>query len=103
MSACPTTSGPHRCKSGDAGHPGECECVAQEYAYGGRPCRVEPRVVELEQLAAEIRQQTPPAQLRLAADLLERGRGDLAHMIAEPVVLELGAALALRQLGGRRG
>lgn len=61
---------------------------------------------ELRALAAEIEALTPPQRLRLAADLMERGRGDVAHKIAEGVVLELGAALALRDMGragGRRG
>ena len=58
---------------------------------------------DLHSLAAQIRELTPPARLRLAVDLMEHGRGDLAHTIAEPVVTELGAALALRRLEGRRG
>lgn len=29
---CPTTSGPFRCTTGDAGHEGPCETQAPEYA-----------------------------------------------------------------------
>lgn len=57
----------------------------------------------LEQLAAEIAGLTPPQRLRLAADLMEHGRGDLAHTIADRVVTELGAAIALRRLETRPG
>jgi hypothetical protein len=49
---------------------------------------------DLRTLAAEIEALSPPARLRLAADLLEHQRADLAHTIAERVVLGLGAALA---------
>ena len=52
---------------------------------------------DLHALKAEIEALTPTDRLRLAADLLERQKPELAHAIAEKVVLELGAALALRQ------
>ncbi len=51
---------------------------------------------ELEALAAKIKALTPPDQLRLAGDLLERRQARLAHNIANHVVMELGAALAIR-------
>jgi hypothetical protein len=54
---------------------------------------------ELAALKAEIDALSPPARLRLAADLLEARKPELAQAIAERVVLELGAALALRKLG----
>jgi hypothetical protein len=54
-------------------------------------------------VAEEIRALSPPDKLRLSADLMEAGRGDLAHPIAESVVTELGAALALRRMEERRG
>jgi len=41
---------------------------------------------------------SPPDRLRLAAALLEAKRPKLAHQIAERVVLELGAAMALALL-----
>ncbi len=61
--------------------------------------------IDIKAVAEEIKALSPPAKLRLAADLLEQRRGDLAHTIAEGVVLELGAALALRALRspGSRG
>lgn len=48
---------------------------------------------------------TPAGRLRLAADLLERGRVVSAHAIAAPVVDELGAILAFCELrkGGPGG
>lgn len=55
----------------------------------------------LERLAAEIGRLSPPEKLRLAAGLLDEGRPEMAFTIAERVVLELGAALALKEL--RRG
>ncbi len=55
--------------------------------------------VDLEALALEIRALTPPARLRLAADLMERRRGDVAHAVAREVVEQLGAALARHKLG----
>lgn len=47
-------------------------------------------------VAEEIRALSPAAKLRLAADLLEAQRPGLAHTIAEGVVTELGAFLALQ-------
>lgn len=52
---------------------------------------------ELEALADKIKALSPPDALRLAAGLLEQRKAKLAHQIAERVVLELGAALALRE------
>ncbi len=52
---------------------------------------------EIEQLAERIKALSPPDALRLAAGLLEQRKEKLAHQIAERVVLELGAALALRE------
>lgn len=52
-------------------------------------------MTELEQLAQKIRDLSPPDKLRLAAGLLEGKRPELAHQIANDVVIELGAALAL--------
>jgi hypothetical protein len=49
-------------------------------------------------LKAKIDALSAPDRLRLAASLMEQGKGELAHTIAERVVLELGAALALRKL-----
>lgn len=67
---------------------------------GGR--RGEARIVsatpEMLALKAKVDALSPPDQLRLAASLMEQRRGELAHTIAEKVVLELGAALALRKL-----
>jgi len=51
----------------------------------------------LESLKHEIENLSPPNKLRLAADLLENKRPELAHAIAERVVTELSAALALRK------
>lgn len=53
---------------------------------------------EVEQLAAKVKALSPPDKLRLAAGLLEQRKAKLAHQIAERVVLELGAALALAEL-----
>lgn len=53
---------------------------------------------ELQQLSDEIKALSPPDKLRLAAGLLEAKRPELAHKIAESVVLELGAVLATRRL-----
>lgn len=56
---------------------------------------------EVAALNAEIRALSPPDKLRLAANLLEAKKPELAHTIAEQVVLELGAAMALRKLRER--
>lgn len=55
-------------------------------------------MTELESLVAKINSMPSPERLRLAAALIEAGRGKLAHSIAEGVVLELGAALTLAEL-----
>lgn len=52
---------------------------------------------DLDALKAEIEALDAPDRLRLAAGLLEHGKTKIAHSIAERVVLELGAALALQQ------
>lgn len=56
---------------------------------------------KLYNLSNEIKALSPPDKLRLAADLLEKQRADLAHTIARGVVEELGAALAIRSLERR--
>ncbi len=50
------------------------------------------------ELQRDIDKLSPADRLRLAAGLLEAQRPELAHVIAERVVLELGAALALQKL-----
>lgn len=55
------------------------------------------------ELAAQIEALSPSDKLRLAALLLEERKAELAHAVAERVVLELGAALALRKREARRG
>jgi len=50
-------------------------------------------------IAEQIKALSPPDQLRLAAELMERQKGDIAYSIIEHVKTELGAALALRRLG----
>jgi hypothetical protein len=59
-------------------------------------------VSDIHELAEQIKALTPPERLRMAADLMERKRGDIAYVIAKTVVDELGAALALRNIA-RRG
>lgn len=70
---------------------------------------------DLEKIRDEIDAMPPEGQLRLAADLLEAARSApeerklavtrIAHSVADRVVTELGAALALNDMksGGRRG
>jgi hypothetical protein len=62
-------------------------------------------VDDLEALAARIDALSPPDQLRLAAELMEARRGDLAQPIIARVAKELGAVLALAKIEkmGRRG
>lgn len=72
-----------------AGNDGPCPWCARPKA---KP------TTELEAIAREIEALSPPAKLRLAADLMEKQRGELAHTIASAVVDELGAAIALRDL-----
>lgn len=61
------------------------------------------RLIDVETIDAAIAALAPPDRLRLAAELMERKRGDIAHPIIERVALELGAALALRKLKEREG
>jgi hypothetical protein len=53
---------------------------------------------DLRNLAAEIEALSPADKLRLAADLLERQRPELAKTILDKVAVELGAALVLTKL-----
>jgi hypothetical protein len=55
--------------------------------------------VPVEAIIEQLRAQSPPDRLRLAAALLEAQRDHLAHRIASDVVLELGAVLALARPG----
>ena len=60
---------------------------------------------EISKLAAEINALSPPARIRLAADLLEAGKAKLAHTILAGCVEGLGAALAIDamcRVGGDR-
>lgn len=50
---------------------------------------------DLAELVDRINQLTPVQRLRLAADLLERGKTDLAKSIVDRVNIELGAAMVL--------
>lgn len=56
---------------------------------------------DLEALAEKIKAMPPPGRLRLAADLLEKGKPDLAASIAGLVVDELRFALAMKRLKQR--
>ncbi len=49
----------------------------------------------------QIRALSIPDQLRLAAELLEAKRADVAHPIIKRISLELGAALAWRRMDDR--
>jgi len=60
-------------------------------------------MTEVERLARKIKAMPPPAQLRLAAGLLEAGRGDLAYSIISRIKAELGTALALAKIEQPRG
>lgn len=53
-------------------------------------------------MKAEIEALSPADRLRLAAELLEMRKARMAHTVAERVVLELGAALALDALDKRK-
>ena len=55
------------------------------------------RALELE-LWPYIDALSPPDKLRLAADLLERGRHETAYAIADRVVKELGAAQLMARM-----
>jgi hypothetical protein len=59
-------------------------------------------MTDLEDMARRIRELSPPDQLRLAGDLLDAGKAELAHGVAHRVVLDLGAALAIRRLDAAR-
>lgn len=50
---------------------------------------------EVEALAAEIKALSPSGKLRLAADLLDNRRVAMAYAVADSVVVELGAVIAL--------
>lgn len=54
---------------------------------------------DMRALAAEIEALSPPDKLRLAADLLEGRRPELAKSIIDTVAAELGAALLLARVG----
>lgn len=54
---------------------------------------------EVEAIAEKIKALSPPEKLRLAADLLEHQKPEIAYSIIEHVKTELGAALAIRKLG----
>lgn len=70
-------------------------------------------MADVQALAAEIKALAPHERLRMAADLMvEAGKQTraqalttlgVAHSIAHQVSVELGALLALEQIGGRRG
>jgi len=53
---------------------------------------------EAAEVAEAIKRLSPPDRLRLAAGLLEEKRAALAYSIADGVVTELGAALALAKV-----
>lgn len=53
------------------------------------------------ELAREIQALTPQAKLKLSAELIERGKLDLAYSIARGVVTEIGAALAMQIAKGK--
>ena len=59
-------------------------------------------MTEVEAIAKQIEELSPPDKLRLAADLLERQRPELAKSIIDKVGTELGAALLLAKLRARR-
>lgn len=56
---------------------------------------------EAEAIAEKVKALSPPDKLRLAADLLEHQKPEIAYSLIEHVKTELGAALALRKLGGK--
>ena len=53
-------------------------------------------------IAAQVEALSPPDQLHLAADLLEKRKADLAYAIAKRVVNELGIALAIKRIEAER-
>lgn len=50
---------------------------------------------DLEKLRDQIRAMKPSDKLRLAAELLDAGRLEMARAVAERVVVEIGAAQAM--------
>jgi hypothetical protein len=54
---------------------------------------------EVEAIAEKIKELSPPDKLRLAAELLEHKKADLAYHLITQVKEELGAALLLRRMG----
>ena len=50
---------------------------------------------DMDKLAAQIKALKPSDRLRLAAELLDQGKTQLAYSIADTTVKELGARLAL--------
>lgn len=54
---------------------------------------------DLVKRAAAVRELSPPDQLRLAAELLEHQRAELAYSILERVKMELEYALAIARRG----
>lgn len=61
---------------------------------------------ELQELAQRIKALSPQERLRLAADLLDSGRLDLAHRLVRKTVDEMDALdvdLRMRALGGGQG
>lgn len=61
-----------------------------------RPC-----LTLVQELFDRIEGLDPPAQLRLAAELLENGRGDLACAVVKRVESELALDIRLRVRGQR--
>lgn len=54
---------------------------------------------ELEDIAQAIEKLSEPDKLRLAAELLEHKKDELAYRVIDAVRLELGAAIVLRNGG----
>ena len=52
-------------------------------------------MADLEQLREEIHRLSPSDQLRLAAELLDAGRLELARAVAARIVAEIGAVQAM--------
>lgn len=57
----------------------------------------------LADIAARIRALSEADRLRLAADLLDRGKVEFAYRIAEDTTLEIGARVMLRRMPGGTG
>ena len=62
----------------------------------GTPCHLDPPRSTVTEAVDDM--QRAPDQLRLAAGLLEKRKPELAYRIADRVVTELGAALALAEM-----